>query len=74
MAAAEILTSQMQLVFDNGFDEATGKTVYKSKNFNNVKTATDADQLYAIASAFAALQELPLDMINRKDSSEIVEG
>jgi hypothetical protein len=73
MAVAEILTSQLQLVFNDGNDVSTGKPVYKTKNFNNVKTAVSADQLYAVAKAFAGLQERSLYTVSRKDSSEIVE-
>ncbi|MBM7600146.1 hypothetical protein JOC34_002537 [Virgibacillus halotolerans] len=74
MAVAEILTSQLQLVFNDGNDTSTGKPVYKTKNFNNVKTSANADQLYAVALAFADLQERPLYTISRKDSTSIAEG
>lgn len=70
-AVADKITSQLQLVFNDGNDLSTGLPVYKTKNFNNVKTAADAEQLYVIATAFADLQERPLYEINRKDSSEI---
>lgn len=73
-AVADMVTSQLQLVFNDGNDLSTGKPVYKTKSFNNVKTSADADQLYAIALAFADLQERQLYTINRKDSSEILEA
>lgn len=74
MAAVEDkVASQLQLIFSDGTDSSTGKPVYKTKNFNNVKTSADAEQLYATALALADLQERSLYTINRKDSSEIVE-
>ncbi|GGB32367.1 DUF1659 domain-containing protein [Virgibacillus dakarensis] len=71
MAVAEMYKSTLQLVLDDGVDELTGKPIYKTKSFNNVKTEATADQLYTIAQAFAGLQERPLYDIERKDSSEI---
>ncbi len=74
MAVAELMKSSLQLVFVNGTDLETGKSLYKSKTFNNVKTAATADQLYAIAEAISGLQELPLYMVHRKDSTDIHQG
>lgn len=71
MAVAEIITSQLRLVFDDGADEITGKPMYKYKSFNNVKTQAGADQLYGIAEALAGLQERELSSIERNDSSDI---
>ncbi|MGY0693870.1 DUF1659 domain-containing protein [Virgibacillus sp. FSP13] len=71
MAVAEKYDSSLRLVLDDGADVLTGKPIYKTKSFNNVKTAATADQLYAIAHAIAPLQERPLYNIERRDSSEI---
>lgn len=74
MALAEQVSSQLRLIFYDGDDIMTGEPVYKSKNFNQVKTTANADQLYAIAQALSSLQERPLHAIERRDQSEIREG
>ncbi|WP_106494690.1 DUF1659 domain-containing protein [Lentibacillus sp. Marseille-P4043] len=71
MAVAETYQSTLRLVLDDGADVLTGKPIYKTKSFNNVKTSATADQLFAIAEAVAGLQERPLYNIERRDSSEI---
>ncbi|TFJ93157.1 DUF1659 domain-containing protein [Lentibacillus salicampi] len=73
MAAAQKVGSRLTLILDDGDDMMTGETVYKSKSFNNVKPEATADQLYAIATAVAGLQERPLYTIERNDESEITE-
>lgn len=71
MAVADLTSSQLRLVFYEGDDPISGKPIYKAKSFNNVKTDATADQLYAIAEAFAGLQQLTLFNIERNDSSDI---
>lgn len=71
MATAEQVSSQLRLVFFDGEDLLTGKPVYKSKSFNNVKTTATAVALYAVANALTGLQERPLYLIERRDNSEI---
>ncbi|WP_249870779.1 DUF1659 domain-containing protein [Oceanobacillus saliphilus] len=74
MAVADMTNSSLQLVLQDGINPESGLPIFKFKSFNNVKTNATADQLYAIATAFAALQERALYNINRKDSSDIREG
>jgi hypothetical protein len=71
MAIQELVSTTLQLVFSEGIDEISGNPVYRTKSFNNVKTSASGDQLYAVATAMAGLQELPLYNIHRRDSSEI---
>ena len=71
MAEAVLITSQLRLVLVDGMDEENGEPIYKFKSFNNVKSSSNADQLYAIGEAFAGLQERELSIIERKDSSDI---
>ncbi|MGP4106041.1 DUF1659 domain-containing protein [Virgibacillus sp. L01] len=71
MAVAQMMNSRMSLVLDNGIDEISGKQLFKTKSFNNVKIAATADQLYSIANAVVVLQQRPLLSIDRKDSSEL---
>ncbi|MFA1821414.1 DUF1659 domain-containing protein [Virgibacillus oceani] len=73
MAIQELMSTSLQLVFSDGIDESSGNPVYRTKSFNNVKTAADAEQLYAVSTAMAALQELPLYNVHRRDSSDIYE-
>lgn len=74
MAVAEQISTQLRLVFYDGDDVLTGNPVFKSKNFNNVKTDVSADQLLAVAEAFAGLQERPLTRIERNDNARIQEA
>ncbi|MBC5635709.1 DUF1659 domain-containing protein [Ornithinibacillus sp. BX22] len=74
MAVADLMNSQLRLVFHDGNDPVNGSPIYKAKSFNNVKTEATPDQLYAIANAFAGLQERLLFNIERKDSSDIRQG
>lgn len=71
MAVADLTQSTLQLVFQDGTNSETGKPIYKTKSFNNVKPTATADQLYTIAVAFEGLQQRALFNINRRDSSEI---
>jgi len=74
MAVAELTNSTLQLVLNEGIDPESGLPIFKYKSFNNVKPDATADQLYAIATAVASLQEFPLYSINRKDTSDIREA
>lgn len=71
MATSEKIDSRLQLLFENGFDEANGKTIIKTKTFNNVKTDATTDQLLVIAQALVSLQTLTLHMIKRNDTELI---
>jgi len=73
MAQAELYSSSLRLVLDDGIDVETGKQVYKRKSFRNVKPDATADQLFAVANAMVELQERELYDIERKDSSYITE-
>ena len=71
MARFRKYTSLLQLILEDGEDEATGKPIYRRKSFTRVKADATADQLYAAAHAFAGIQQLPLYKVNRRDSSKI---
>lgn len=73
MAVSQMTGSRLTLVLDDGDDMMTGKTIYKSKSFNNVKTTATADQLFTIAIAVSGLQERLLYNIKRSDSSKITQ-
>src|SRR5690625_4138275 len=60
MAVSDHISSQLRLALYDGDDAETGKPVYRYKSFNNVKASADADQLHAVAEAFARLQDRPL--------------
>ncbi|GAA0604736.1 hypothetical protein GCM10009001_22450 [Virgibacillus siamensis] len=74
MAVAQMVASRLSLILDDGLDPESGKQLFKSKSFNNVKTEATADQLFAIADAVAPLQQRPLVNIERKDNSEITQA
>ncbi|WP_077329212.1 DUF1659 domain-containing protein [Virgibacillus siamensis] len=71
MAVAQMVDSRLSLILDDGTDPESGKPIFKSKSFNNVKIAATADQLFAIANAVAPLQQRPLVSVERKDNSHI---
>ncbi|WP_430790386.1 DUF1659 domain-containing protein [Virgibacillus flavescens] len=71
MAISNLENSTLRLVFNDGVDGITGKEIFKSKSFNNVKLAATADQLYAISIALEPLQQRVLFKIERNDSSEL---
>ena len=70
MAQQVLIDSQLRLVFDMGMDE-NGKTIFKNKNYNNVKTSATADQLLQAAQAIAGLQTETLALVERNNSSQI---
>jgi hypothetical protein len=70
MANQVLIESQLRLVFDMGLDE-NGKTIFKNKNFNNVKTSSTADQLLQAAQAIASLQTETLSVVERNNSNQI---
>ncbi|RKQ30258.1 DUF1659 domain-containing protein [Oceanobacillus halophilus] len=72
MATAALKNSTMQLVFNDGNDLETGLPVYKYKTFSNIKTTATPDQLHAVATTIASLQERPLFNVVRKDNSDII--
>lgn len=71
MPVAHLTQSTLQLVFQTGADPNTGRAVFKTKSFSNVKPDATTEQIYEIAVAFEGLQEHPVSEINRRDNSEI---
>ncbi|ASN04147.1 DUF1659 domain-containing protein [Virgibacillus necropolis] len=71
MATANMVNSTLRLIFSEGVDAISGKEVFKTKSFSNVKTAATADQLYAISILLEPLQQRLLFKIERNDSSEL---
>lgn len=73
MIVANPISTQLRLVFYDGEDGRTGKPIYRTKNFNNVKISATEEQLFRIAVALESLQQSPLYTIERRDASEIIE-
>ncbi|WP_404455607.1 DUF1659 domain-containing protein [Virgibacillus necropolis] len=71
MATSNMIDSTLRLVFNDGIDAISGKELYKSKSFNNVKTEATPDQLYAISISLEPLQQRTLYKVERNDSSEL---
>jgi hypothetical protein len=70
MATANHTDSRLRIEFNAGMD-LDGNPIVKYKSFNNVKTASTADQLYTIVSALAPLQQHELSNVERNDSFRI---
>lgn len=73
MAVADINRSILQLVLVDSIDPASGAPVFVRKSFSNVKANALPEDLYAVATTMAALQERELYSINRNDTSEITQ-
>lgn len=74
MAVAEKTNSQLRITFHEGEDSETGKPMLKTKAFTQVKIDASTDQLYAVAEAYASLQQHPIYNIERRDSFDIEEA
>ena len=70
---AEMIDSQLQLIFEDGID-LKGNAVYRTKSFNNVKTTATSEQLHTVANALEPLQQLVLSTIERNDEFMIYEA
>ncbi|RYM06492.1 DUF1659 domain-containing protein [Sporolactobacillus sp. THM7-7] len=70
MATGTIKASTLVLTFDNGVDES-GKPVFLTKSFRNIKPGASFDALLAVAEQLASLQKHPLVMVERDDTSTI---
>lgn len=67
MATATLSDSRLSIEFDAGVD-GEGNAVFTHKNFNNVKTDADNDQLYNIVQALVPLQQHELSTIERDNT------
>jgi len=72
MAVANIVDSNILLVFETGVDQE-GNPVYKRKTYANVNTASTPDQIQQVAQSIAVLSKWPLFSIQRVDKHEITE-
>lgn len=70
MATTVLLDSQLRIVFDMGLDE-NGKQIYKTKNYNNIKTSATADEFLQVAQAIVSLQPETLAYVERNDSQQV---
>ncbi|GGC79673.1 hypothetical protein GCM10007216_07720 [Thalassobacillus devorans] len=68
---SEKVGSLLRMVLENGQDDR-GNFIFKSKNFNNVKTEATAEQLYTVAKSLEPLQQRELYAIERKDDNKIM--
>jgi hypothetical protein len=64
--------SVLRLELRTGVDTG-GNPVYRNKSLRNVKPAAADQDLFDVATTLAALQECPLNSINRVDDAELVE-
>jgi len=68
VAANSVLRLQLR-VGVNG----SGNPVYRNKSLNNVKPTAADDDMYDVGASLAALQQYPLNGINRIDNAQLVE-
>ncbi|APH03523.1 DUF1659 domain-containing protein [Bacillus weihaiensis] len=71
MANQVLLDSQLRLMYEAGVDEK-GETIFKSKNYNNVKITSTADELLQVAQAIASLQTQTLATVERNNSNQLL--
>lgn len=70
MATTNLVDSIMVLSFDAGVDEK-GNPVVKRKSFNNLKVQATNDQLFSIAEAIIPLQQYPIIVVERDDTTQL---
>lgn len=70
MADTLLVDSQLRIVFDMGLD-ANGKQLYKTKNYNLIKTTVSAEELLQAAQAIVSLQTEPLAFVERNDTYHV---
>ena len=71
MAMAILKDSSIRLLFETGIDE-TGKPIYKSKNYSNVRNDATADHVRQAAVALGGLSAGMLSSVERNDSFNII--
>ena len=70
MATSSLMNTQLRMVLETGVD-VNGKSLFRSKNFNNMKPSATPDALFAVALALAPLQQHSLFAVERNDSSDL---
>lgn len=73
MATEIINESQLRLRYNQGLD-VDGKPIYKTKNYNYLKTTVTSDDMQVVALAIAGLQQHTLENVQRNSNYEIVAG
>lgn len=71
MAEAMLSQTRLRLLFEIGTDD-NGKSIIKTKTFNNIKSTATAGELFSTATALASLSKDVLDAVERNDNYEIV--
>lgn len=71
MATANLTNTQLRMVLDVGVD-AQGKSIFRNKNFSNIKVEATTDSLFAVASALAPLQQHAMFAVERNDTSDLL--
>lgn len=72
MATSTLTDSRLQLEFDAGMD-VEGNQITKRKSLNNVKITATPDQLYNITNALVPLQQYPL-VVAERDNTSVITG
>lgn len=64
--------ASMKMVFDNGVDPNTGKTVTKIKSFPNISESATDEGLYQASQALSSLQIHPVVAIRKQETYELI--
>ncbi|HHY74248.1 MAG TPA: DUF1659 domain-containing protein [Bacillus bacterium] len=73
MATEVIKSSQLRIEYNQGID-LDGNPIYKTKNYNNLKTTATPDHIQSVALAIANLQQHSIFSVQRNSHYVIVAG
>jgi len=66
------LNSSLRIIVETGFD-SEGKPIYKTRSYNNVKTAASDEDVMSVANQLADIQSHPVFAIRRIVETELTE-
>ncbi|HHW36354.1 MAG TPA: DUF1659 domain-containing protein [Bacillales bacterium] len=71
MAIEVMNSSQLRIEYHHGMD-LDGKPIYKTKNYNYLKTTATPDAILSASQAMAGLQQHELVVVQRNSNFDIV--
>jgi phage gpG-like protein len=66
------LNSSLRIIVETGFDEE-GKPIYRTRTYNNVKTAVSDEDLMSVANQLADIQSHPVYAVRRIVETQLTE-
>ncbi|MBM7585479.1 hypothetical protein JOC86_002021 [Bacillus pakistanensis] len=70
MATADLTSTRLRLVYDDGIGE-DGKPNFQYKSYSNINTAATADQIYNVSQSIAGLSSKGLVNIEKTENFDI---